>query len=35
MERDFSINNDIIWDVVASKVPELLVALASEESAET
>lgn len=35
IHRDFSINNDIIWDVVANKVPELLVALASEESAET
>ena len=35
IHRDFSINNDIIWDVVANKVPELLVALASEEPAET
>ena len=34
IHRYFSANDDIIWDVVVNKVPQLLTALAADEQAD-
>jgi len=34
IHRYFSVKDDIIWDVVVNKVPQLLTALAADEQAD-